>query len=328
MRDVLKEIPKLELHCHLDGSVSLNYLEQQSQQQDITIAMDKVTVDLQCQSLAEYLQSFDEILKVMQTTESLVAAVVDVAEQASRDGIRYIEMRFAPAFHQDLGLHISEVLEAVCEGVTAAEQMFEMKVRLLVCGMKHHSYEKNKAIFDCISTNPALQHYIVGVDLAGDEAASPTVEHEALIQYAQQQGLNMTFHAGECGCAKNVYDAVKFGVTRIGHGVAALQDEAVLKWVKQHNVLLEFCPKSNLQTKAIDQLAYLDLQKLLREDIAFLINTDNRTVTQTNLLDEYQLLLEHDLLQWEDIQHINLKAVDYIFANTDTKTWLKSYFDC
>lgn len=287
MNAELKGIPKLELHCHLDGSVSLEYLEKQSQQQGIPIQMDKVTVDQHCQSLAEYLQSFDEILKVMQTRISLIDAVVDVAEQAVHDGVKYIEIRFAPAFHQGQGLGIDDILTAVCKGASLAEQTFGIKVRMLICGMKHHSDEMNRAIFDSLRGDETLEAYIVGVDLAGDEAASPTTEHEALIQYAQQQGLNITLHAGECGCAKNVYDAVRFGAQRIGHGVAALQDDDVLATVKAKDVLLEFCPKSNLQTKAIKSLDSFDLQRLLKENIAFLINTDNRTVTQTNLLDEY-----------------------------------------
>ncbi|EJM2452032.1 adenosine deaminase [Staphylococcus pseudintermedius] len=327
MNAELKGIPKLELHCHLDGSVSLEYLEKQSQQQGIPIQMDKVTVDQHCQSLAEYLQSFDEILKVMQTRISLIDAVVDVAEQAVHDGVKYIEIRFAPAFHQGQGLEIDDILTAVCKGASLAEQTFGIKVRMLVCGMKHHSDEMNQAIFDSLRDDETLEAYIVGVDLAGDEAASPTTEHEALIQYAQQQGLNITLHAGECGCAKNVYDAVRFGAQRIGHGVAALQDEDVLATVKAKDVLLEFCPKSNLQTKAIKSLDSLDLQRLLKENIAFLINTDNRTVTQTNLLDEYALLLEHKLLNWEDIVRINFKAIDYIFANSSTKQWLKQQFE-
>ncbi|HAR6155346.1 TPA: adenosine deaminase [Staphylococcus pseudintermedius] len=327
MNAELKGIPKLELHCHLDGSVSLEYLEKQSQQQGIPIQMDKVTVDQHCQSLAEYLQSFDEILKVMQTRISLIDGVVDVAEQAVHDGVKYIEIRFAPAFHQGQGLEIDEILTAVCKGASLAEQTFGIKVRMLVCGMKHHSDEMNQAIFDSLRDDETLEAYIVGVDLAGDEAASPTTEHEALIQYAQQQGLNITLHAGECGCAKNVYDAVRFGAQRIGHGVAALQDEDVLATVKAKDVLLEFCPKSNLQTKAIKSLDSLDLQRLLKENIAFLINTDNRTVTQTNLLDEYALLLEHKLLNWADIVRINFKAIDYTFANSSTKQWLKQQFE-
>ncbi|ELH0986049.1 adenosine deaminase [Staphylococcus pseudintermedius] len=327
MNAELKGIPKLELHCHLDGSVSLEYLEKQSQQQGIPIQIDKVTVDQHCQSLAEYLQSFDEILKVMQTRISLIDAVVDVAEQAVHDGVKYIEIRFAPAFHQGQGLEIDDILKAVCKGASLAEQTFGIKVRMLICGMKHHSDEMNRAIFDSLRDDETLEAYIVGVDLAGDEAASPTTEHEALIQYAQQQGLNITLHAGECGCAKNVYDAVRFGAQRIGHGVAALQDDDVLATVKAKDVLLEFCPKSNLQTKAIKSLDSFDLQRLLKENIAFLINTDNRTVTQTNLLDEYALLLEHKLLNWEDIVRINFKAIDYTFANSSTKQWLKQQFE-
>ena len=116
MKAVLKQIPKLELHCHLDGSVSIEYLKSQSESQQVGIDIEKVTVEQDCQSLAEYLQSFDEILKVMQTQESLIEAVIDVARQANEDGVKYIEIRFAPAFHQDFGLKTIEILDMVCEG--------------------------------------------------------------------------------------------------------------------------------------------------------------------------------------------------------------------
>lgn len=109
--------------------------------------------------------------------------------------------------------------------------------------------------------------------------------------------------------------------------MAAFKDDDVRAAVKAQDVLLEFCPQSNLQTKAIESLESLDLQHLLKGNIAFLINTDNRTVTQTNLLDEYALLLQYKLLNWEDIAHINLKAVDYTFAHADTKQWLKQQFE-
>ncbi|AKS70170.1 adenosine deaminase [Staphylococcus schleiferi] len=327
MKAVLKQIPKLELHCHLDGSVSVDYLKTQSEKQQVRIDIDKVTVDQNCQSLAEYLQSFDEILKVMQTQESLIEAVIDVARQAHEDGVKYIEVRFAPAFHQSLGLETIEILDAVCEGAQQAEAQFDLEVRLLVCGMKHHSMTTNQAIFDHLGANASITKYIVGVDLAGDEASSPTEAHEALIQYAKSKNLNITLHAGECGCVKNVYDAIQYGARRIGHGVAIFQDEQALSWVKEQDVLLEFCPNSNLQTKAIDTLATLDLPKLMEQEVAFLINTDNRTVTQTTLMDEYALLLEHRLLNMADIQKINYGAIDYSFACQATKDKLKRYFE-
>ncbi len=327
MKAVLKQIPKLELHCHLDGSVSVDYLKTQSEKQQVRIDINKVTVDQNCQSLAEYLQSFDEILKVMQTQESLIEAVIDVSRQANEDGVKYIEIRFAPAFHQSLGLETIEILDAVCEGAQQAEAQFDLDVRLLVCGMKHHSMATNQAIFDHLGVNASITKYIVGVDLAGDEASSPTEAHEALIQYAKSKNLNITLHAGECGCVKNVYDAIQYGARRIGHGVAIFQDEQALSWVKEHDVLLEFCPNSNLQTKAIDTLATLDLPKLMEQEVAFLINTDNRTVTQTTLMDEYALLLEHRLLDMADIQKINYGAIDYSFACQTTKDKLKRHFE-
>ena len=127
------------------------------------------------------------------------------------------------------------------------------------------------------------------------------------------KGFNLTLHAGECGCMHNVMESIRLGAKRIGHGVAINQDEVALQEVKAQNILLEMCPKSNIQTKAIQDLSDLNLPYLLQEEIPFLINTDNRTVTQTSLNEEYQLLLEHHLITLDQIETINQNAINFAF---------------
>ncbi|HBI1238160.1 TPA: adenosine deaminase, partial [Staphylococcus aureus] len=219
----LTEIPKIELHCHLDGSVSYEYLKSQSKKQKIQIDMNKVTVGEHCERLDYYLKSFDEILKVMQTEESLIESVLDVVKQAEQDGIKYIEIRYAPKLHTQKNLKILEVLLAVCKGAELAESQCDVITRLIVCGMKHYSNFENIEILKHVLKNKDLQQYIVGMDLAGGEEDNSIGKYSEAIEYAKNNNFNITIHAGECGCIKNVYDSVELGAKRIGHGVALLK---------------------------------------------------------------------------------------------------------
>ncbi|UEX89254.1 adenosine deaminase [Staphylococcus ratti] len=319
----IKAIPKVELHCHLDGSVSREYILRQSQKQGININFDKISVNHECESLVEYLKSFDEILKVMQTEDSLIEGVQDVAHQAENDGVKYIEIRFAPQFHAQGNMDIPMVLNAVSKGAELAEASYDITVRIIVCGMKHHSNEVNIEIFKHLIEDDLLQKYIVGVDLAGGEDENSIYNHEKALEYARNNKLNITLHAGECGCIKNVFDSVKMGAKRIGHGVALFNDDEKLLLFSEENVLLEICPTSNIQTKAIKQLHEINLNKLNELNIPYIINTDNRTVTNTNLIQEYRSLLTHNMITIEKIIEINKEALFFSFLKEDEKIRLE-----
>ena len=317
MDQSIKDIPKIELHCHLDGSVSKHLIRQLAQEQRIHLNEDCLTVQEDCESLEAYLKCFDEVLKVLQTADSLKRAVIDVAQQAYEDNVKYMEIRFAPLLHMEQGMTLLDVLKAVEAGVNIIQDTLHMKVNILICAMRQHASSVNKQLFDDVSIYNSDK--VCGIDFAGPEVGFPPYEIQDTIQYGLEKGMNLTLHAGECGCIHNVLETIKIGVKRIGHGVAANLDETVLKEVKAKDVLLEICPKSNLQTKAIETLSQINIPYLLNNDIPFIINTDNRMVTQTSLNEEYTLLLKHQLINVKQIQYINKRAVQYAFLTEEEK---------
>jgi adenosine deaminase len=321
MEQQLYTIPKIELHCHLDGSVSIALLKQLALEQGISLNEQNLYVDQNCENLEQYLRCFDEIQKVLQTADSLQRSVVDVAAQAVEDNVKYIEIRFAPLFHMEQGLSIDETIQAVVAGAKRAMSQYDIKINILVCAMRQHSNAVNKDLFNHVLQNDNT--HIAGIDFAGPEAAFPPERIEEAAQYGVAKGLNLTLHAGECGCIHNVVESIKLGAKRIGHGVAINNDEQVLAEVKAQQVLLEICPKSNIQTRAIKDVAELNLPYLVSQDIPFLINTDNRTVTQTTLLAEYDLLLKAQQLTMEDIANINKNAVKHTFLSPQEQEALR-----
>ncbi|MER2036239.1 adenosine deaminase [Mammaliicoccus vitulinus] len=322
----VNNISKTELHCHLDGSVSIELIQQLARDQQVNINIEDIQVDQACESLDEYLKSFDTILKVLQTKDSLEKAVIDVAQQAHHDNIKYIEIRFAPLFHMDKGLNLKEILEAVNNGANKAESLYQIKVNMLVCGMRHHENKTNIDLFTEVNALKNETRHVVGFDFAGPEEAFPTSAIQEAIQYSSHSNSHLTLHAGECGCIHNIIEGIELGARRIGHGVAAISDDTALEYIKNRNVLLEICPTSNLQTKAIQTLDELNIRKLIEQDIPFNINTDNRTVSSTNLNTEYELLYNHNLMTIDEIKDINIKAIEHAFLSDNEKENLKSKY--
>lgn len=326
-QELVRQLPKVELHCHLDGSVSMALLERLAREQDYPLEnLKKATVSPDIRDLAEYLQCFDIILDLLQTADQLQRAVVDVAQQAAADSIRYIEIRFAPYLHTEGGLTIQEVIAAVVAGAMEAEAQLPIKVNLLICGMKHHDTARNQTLIPTILQQQATSSHVVGIDFAGDEASHPPEEIAQLVTAAQQQGIAITLHAGECGCAQNVVESIKLGAKRIGHGIAIMNDPAAREFVRQQQVLLEMCPTSNLQTKAIERIEEFPIKQFLQEGVPCSLSTDNRGVSQTDLTREYQLLFDHCGLTLAEMKKMNLDGLAWSFADKPTKEQLSAAF--
>lgn len=319
-RDQIAELPKVELHCHLDGSVSMELLQELANQQQMDLdELKKVPAPRDCKDLKEYLQGFEVILALLQTSESIQQATYDVIRQAAAEKITYIELRIAPKLHGAGGLSIGEVIEAVDAGRKRGKQDFDTEVGLLICGMKHHTNEENRELFQRILFDGSLKELVCGFDLAGDEAAHPTKESAGTFEGLDLSEMGMTLHAGECGCAQNVADSILLGAKRIGHGIAIMEDQTIADFSKQSDVLFELCPTSNLQTKAVASYADFPIQRFLSEGIKCCLNTDNRTVSQTTLTEEYYLMFQHCGLTLAQMEQMNLDGLAYSFAKEETK---------
>lgn len=317
------ELAKTELHCHLDGSLSLPMIRQLAQMADISIP-DKdeelrklVSIDGKVDSLMTYLKTFDFVRPLLQTAEALEIATSDVLRQASGDGVLYIELRFAPELSTDKGLTILEAVKAVFHGMEKAQKEFDLVAKLLVCGLKQTDPSQIREIFSVIAD--LAPKGLVGFDFAGNEADYPTHELAELIDYTQSLGYPMTFHAGECGCVTNVAQALTFDIKRIGHGTALSGHAEAIQAFVNSGATLEMCLTSNLQTGAAQTLADFPYEQLVQAGAKITINTDNRTVSNTNLNKEYQLFVEYFGTTKEEFYQFNRNAIQASFASEEEK---------
>lgn len=315
---LIKELPKVELHCHLDGSIPLATLEKLALKDNKDLnELKKATAPKKCLDLKEYLQSFDVILPLLQSKENLRIATHDLVEEVAKENVYYIELRFAPLLHRRNNLTVKEIIEAVTAGITDAQEKYDIHVNLLVSAMRHHDEEVNIELINTIQElEPKL---VVGFDFAGDEAQIDNDVIKTPVKLMANSALNLTLHSGECGCAQNVIEAIHLGATRIGHGIAIKDSPEAIELCKSNDILLEVCPSSNIQTNAIASWDAFPLRMFLDSGLKFCINTDNRTVSQTNLSNEYTLLMEHCGLTFSEMKRLNLNAIEASFAKTSVK---------
>ena len=308
----LKKLPKVELHLHLDGSVRLKTASELSHKniveiKDLMIAKDK------CLNLKEYLTKFDLANEIMQTKDNLIRIARELVEDLKKDNVIYAEVRFAPLLHTKKGLSEEEVVEAVLLGLKDND----LKVNLILCMMRHFSLEDNLKTIEL--TSKYLDKGVVAIDLAGDEAKYPTKNFVPLFKIIQEKNIPFTIHAGEAAGKDSIVEVIKFKPQRIGHGVRCIEDNEVLNSIKENNITLEICPTSNIQTNIFENYHNHPIKKLYDMNILVTISVDNMTVSNINLTQEYEKLVQNFNFTFEDFKKMNINAINAAFLSDELK---------
>ncbi|CAM3815839.1 adenosine deaminase [Cohnella lubricantis] len=328
----LKRMPKVDLHLHLDGCVKpetmLEWAAEQGSElpaNDAAGLLPYMTVSDDCASLVDYLAKFRFVLPFLQNEQALERSAYEAVERAAEDNCIYIEVRFAPLLHTERGLTADDALAAVIRGLRRGEERYEIRARAIAICMRHHSPKDNLEVVRTASRY--LGRGLVAVDLAGDEAGFPPQLFREVFELAQELGIPVTIHAGEAGGADNVLEAIdRLGAVRIGHGVRARENPAVLERIRECGIPLELCPTSNIQTKAVDGWEDYPIRDYMRSGIVVTINTDNPTVSGTSMTEECRRLAEHLGFGMADIVRLMENAVEAAFLDEAEKAALREEF--
>jgi adenosine deaminase len=323
-------LPKIELHCHLDGSVRPETILDIATKENIEIPTYDLNqlrglleAPLECKSLVEYLDRFNLPIKIMQSKESLRRITYELLEDAAKENVKYIEIRYAPVLHTENGLTIEQVIESVIDGIKQGEKDFNIKANLILSCLRHRGADSAATVVE--AGKKFLDKGVVAVDLAGAENEGFAKEFVDVISIAREYGYRVTIHAGETGIGLNVVDAIKLlHAERIGHGVAIKDLKEAYDLVKENNVTLEMCPTSNMQTKAIKSYEEHPLFKFYKDGIRVSFNTDNRTVSATNITGECKSIDKVVNMTHEDYKKIYNDSVDATFATEEVKLYLKT----
>lgn len=311
--NTLKEIPKVELHVHLDGSVRYETLKEFKDIKKEDIMCDN------CQNLKEYLTKFNLPIEIMQSKEMLTRVAKELVEDLKKDNVIYAEVRFAPILHTKY-LSLEEVVEAVLLGLKDKE----LKVNLILCMMRNSSFKENKKIIDL--TYKYLNKGVVGIDLAGDEKNYKTSNFKDLFDIINDLKMPFTIHAGEADGIDSILSAIDFNTKRIGHGVRCIEDENIINLIKEKNITLEVCPTSNVDTNMYKYINH-PIKELYDKGVLITINTDNRTVSNITLTREYEKLSKYFNFKIEDFKKMNINAIKASFLSLDEQAVFKEIIE-
>lgn len=318
----------IDLHCHLDGSITLEIAKKLGELQNIELPaksdealLKKLSVPEDCESLNDFLQCFGLPLRLLQTKEGIAEAVRLVQENCKSQGIEYLEIRFAPQLHQIQGLSQEEVILAAIDGLKQSD----LHTNLILCLMRSdHNRCENLETVNLAKKYLVKDEGVVAIDLAGAEGLFKTADFAKEFTLAGELGIPFTIHAGEADGADSVWTALKFGAKRIGHGVRICEDPELVKYVVEHNIPLEMCPNSNRQTKAVDDMTKYPLRQYLETGVKVTINTDDMAICRTTLQKEYEYIEKMYGITPEEKKQLLLNAVDAAFCSEDYKSLLRS----
>ena len=313
-RDKLTVLPKVELHCHLDGSLSREFIERRLNRK---VSQSELSVSDDCRSLNEYLEKFDLPGKCIMDGEGLSEAGYDVLKSMKQENVCYAEIRFAPLLSETEDMNCAKVIEALLAGLEKGKKDFGIEYGVITCAMRHHSEEENRRMIR--TAREYLGYGVCAADLAGAEALYPMSEFMELFQETKKLGMPFTLHAGECGSVQNILDSVEAGAGRIGHGIAMRGHREVQKELQRKGIGIEMCPVSNLQTKAVESTKDYPMREFLDNGLKVTVNTDNRTVSNTALTKELAFIQKTYGITDEEIRLMMKNAVDVAFADDAVK---------
>lgn len=338
LRALFHRMPKIDLHRHLEGSLRVQTLVEIAAEHGVDLpALDPEALRQYVQVHGDepdyhrFLAKFRLLRRFYRSREAVERLASEVVADAAADNVRYLELRFNPvALARSQRFPLADVVEWVCGAVERAQRTHSITVRLILQIGRDELLPVAEEILAL-----ALAYRtrgVVGLDLAGDEVNYPAHRLAHLFRRARQEGLGVTIHAGEVGGAANVRDAlVLFHAQRIGHGIHAIENSEVVRMLRERGVTLEVCPTSNLQTGAVYSLSHHPLPDILALGLRATLNTDDPSISDTTLTDEYLVAVTAMGISLEQIRQMVSYAVDAAFLPEEERRSLREAFaawDC
>ena len=293
-RELIGRLPKAELHVHLDGSLRPDTMIDLARRQRVSLPSTEVEplrrymrVD-DATNLEDYLRRFDVTIPLLQTPEAIERVAYEMVEDAARDNVRYLEVRYCPELSRKQGLTLDQVIEAELRGLNHGERDFGVVARVINCSLRHYQPALSVAIAE--HSVRYRDRGVVAFDLAGAEAGRPASAHQAAFDRAAEGYLGITIHAGEAAGAESVADAIQHcHADRIGHGTRLGESPRLLEYIRDRRIAVEINITSNVQTRAVPRAAEHPVRRYFDAGLNLTLCTDGWLMAGVSLSDEYWL---------------------------------------
>lgn len=329
---LIQRMPKAELHLHLDGSLRVDTALEIARTRDVDAPrtwrgmFDALVAPERTASQAELLRAFDLPIELMQDADALELIAAQLVEAKAAENVRYVEIRWGPLLHVERGLDLADGIAAVCRGANDAAARAGITVRLICTALRSHDPDDNARLAETAAR--FVDQGLTGWDLAGREAEFPDpLAHIRAFEIARAGGLRITIHAGEWGGANQVRRALAVEPERIAHGPGAIDDDQLVAELRSRAVTLDLCPTSNVQAGIVASVADHPIARLARAGVSVTLNTDDTTVSDVTLSEEYERAVDRIGLTLPELWSIDRHALDVAFADEPTLAPIREAFD-
>jgi adenosine deaminase len=333
LRSIIFNLPKIDLHRHLEGSLRLSTLSEIAREHGVDLpswSPDELRPYVQMvddtPDFLSFLAKFKLVRRFYSSREAVIRIAYEAVTDAAADNIRYLELNFNPAaLALNQGFSFEDVVDWVIQGVNQAQAAHPIQVRLIVL-MNRAEPQYARPLAEVAAARQ--DRGVVGIDIGGDELNYPITPYIDVFHWAKKQGLHITAHAAEAGPPWHVKEALeKLGAERIGHGVRAREDLAIMDLIRHNHVVLEMCPTSNLYTGIITKLAAHPLFAFYQLGIPVTINTDDPSIFNTTLTDEFLVATRGVGVPFRVLPEMILNAARAAFLPEAEKAKLVEWFD-
>lgn len=336
-KEIIKKIPKVELHDHLDGGLRPQTIIDLAKEYRITLPTTDNPVELAAwfhrgaeqKSLPLYLETFAVTVGVMQTREALERTAYESIIDLASENVVYTEIRFAPRLHLAGNLNLEEVVSSVLQGLQRGKNKTGTSFGLILCAMRNQDPKNSLDIAELAVA--FSDRGVVGFDLAGDESGHPPKKHLEAFQYIRNRNFNITIHAGEAFGVESIWQAIQIcGSHRIGHGTRLVEDMSIhgtriekmgslAHFIRDRRIPMEMCLSSNVGTGASQNFDDHPFNIFYRNNFRVFLSTDNRLMSNTSLTKEMELAVQYFNLEFHDLEKITLNAMKSAFIHHDEK---------
>ena len=335
-KEMIRRIPKVELHDHLDGGLRVPTIIELAEKDGITLpSFDEQELrqwfvrGCRQKSLSLYLETFAYTTAVMQSKENLERIAYEAVQDLHKENVVYAELRFAPELHTKKGLNLEEVVTAVLSGLDRGREETGMQYGLILCAMRNENPDNTLEIAELAVA--FSDRGVVAFDIAGDEYGHPPKKHIEAFRYIRSKNFNITIHAGEAFGLESIWQAIQIcGAHRIGHGVRLVEDMvlennslvklgSLSQFILDRRIPMEMCLSSNVGTGAAESYEKHPFPIFFKNNFRVFLCTDNRLMSDTTLTKELTIAAEKYNLSFRDLEKISINAMKSAFIHHDEK---------
>lgn len=310
----------IDLHLHLDGAIFLPSIIDLADRQNINLnktneeIINETVAKERCKNLEEFLGKFSIPCMLLKTYDGVKYGMINLLNELKKQGLMYVEIRFAPQILTDNGLRQEEIVKAALDGMKEVD----IDSNLILCCMKReHNEQENIETVEV--AHKFLNKGVCAIDVAGPEKMYPIDNFTYIFELAHKYNIPFTIHTGEGEGPISVWNSLKFKPNRIGHGIRSIEDEDLMDELEKIQIPLECCPTSNIKTSIFETYKDYPLKKFLDHNIVVTINTDDPAIEDTNIKNEYQKLIDNIGLNDDDVYKLLINSAKSSFASEEIK---------